>query len=234
MTDHQEQLLDPRHPGMMEKVFHLMQVQPRDRILDLGCGSGCATRQLARLASEGLAVGLDTSDEMVRLARRLSVEIENVLFVIGSAGGIPWQEDFFSVLLSVDSAFCWPDPEAAAREIFRVIAPGGRIFVLNTFYRENPLAARWQQVFEAPVHLKSAAEWSDVFAAAGFEAVQASRITDETPVEADFEPTPFYCSPEERAEFRQAGALLIQGLKPARPAVPPRNASADSTLVVVK
>ena len=208
--------LEPRHPGMMEKVFRMMQVQPKDRVIDLGCGAGWATRQLARLASEGVAVGLDVSDEMVALARQQSVEIENVMFVLGAADEIPWQEDFFSLLLSVDSAFYWPDLEAATHEIFRVMAPGGRIFILNTFYRESPLASRWQQVFQVPVHLKSVSEWSEVFTAAGFEAVQISRVTDETPVEADFEPSPFYASPEEKAQFRRTGALLIQAAKPGK------------------
>ena len=200
---------------MIEKVFRMMQVQPKDRVLNLGCGAGWATRQLARLASQGLALGLDASDEMVRLARRQSVEIENVMFMIGSAAAIPWQEDFFSLLLSVDSAFRWPDLKAATREIFRVMAPGGRIFILNAFYRENPLASRWQQILRLPVHLKSASEWSDVFTAAGFETVQTSQVTDETPVEADLEPSPFYASPEEKAQFRRTGALLIQAVKPA-------------------
>ncbi len=206
--------LEPRHPGMIEKVFRMMQVQPKDRILDLGCGAGWATRQLASLAFEGLAVGVNVSDEMVALARRQSVEIENVMFVLGVADEIPWQEDFFSLLFSMDSAFYWPALEAATREIFRVMAPGGRIFVLNTFYRENPLASRWQQVFHVPVYLMSASEWSEVFTAAGFEAVQTSQVTDETPVEADFQPSPFYASPEEQAQFRRTGALLIQAAKP--------------------
>src|SRR5262249_17662698 len=125
-------------------------------------------------------------------------------------------EDFVSLLLSVDSAYYWPDLQAAAREVFRVMAPGARIFILNAFYRENPLASRWQQVFRAPVHLKSASEWSEVFESAGFEAVQTSQVTDDTPVEPDFQPSSYYRSPEEIAQFRRAGALLIQAAKPRK------------------
>lgn len=200
----------------MEKVYQRMQVLAKDRVLDLGCGSGWAARRLALMAAGGSVVGVDVSDEMVRLARRLSVEIENLMFVIGSADEIPWQEDFFSLVFAGDSAFYWPDPDSAAREIFRVMAPGGRLFVLNTLYRENPFWQRWQPVYRVPVHLKSAAEWAKVFAAAGFEAVETSQVTDETPVEDGFQPNEWYASPEQKAEFRRIGALLIEARKPVR------------------
>ena len=229
MTEQQEELLRAafnrwaqegrgagmeRHRGLMEKVIGMMGVSPSDRVLDLGCGTGWATRRLAGLVSNGLAVGVDISDEMVRLARRDSVELENVLFVTGAADQIPWQENFFSLLLSVDSAYYWPDLERAAGEIFRVMSPGGRAFVLLTFYRENPLSLRWQQLYPAPVALKGAAEWAGIFANAGFEPVEVSQTPDPDPVGNDFQPNPWYASPEEETQFRRTGPLLIQAVKP--------------------
>ena len=209
--------LEYRHPGVIEKVFAGMNITRGERSLDIGCGSGWAARRLAQLAPEGLAVGVDVAGEMVAVARRLSVEIENVMFVVGSAGEIPWQDDFFTLALSVDSALFWPDPEAAAREVRRVMTPGGRLFVLNSHYRENPLQGRWQAVYEAqypPVHLKGEAEWAEVFVAAGFESVTHQRVSDETPVEANFEPTDFYRTPQDKLEYRRFGALLIAAVKP--------------------
>lgn len=207
--------MERHHRRITEKTIELMQVRRDDRSIDLGCGSGWATRWLARLAPNGLAVGVDISDEMVRLARRLSVEIENVMFVPGSADQIPWQEDFFSVLLSVESAFYWPEPDRAAGEIFRVMAPGGRVFVLLNFYQENPLSHRWRQALQVPMHLKSAAEWAALFAAAAFDPVQTRQIPDDSPVEADFHGSQWWSSREEEAEFRRIGALLIEAHKPA-------------------
>ena len=223
-----------RHPGVIEKVFSQMNIASAERSLDIGCGSGWATRRLAQLAPEGLAVGLDVANEMVALARRLSVEIENVMFVAGSAGEIPWQDDFFTLVVSVDSALFWPDPEATAREVKRVMAPGGRLCILNSHYGENPLRAHWQAVYEAlypPVHLKSETEWAEVFAAAGFESVTHQRITDETPVEADFEPSDFYPTPEAKLEYRRFGALFITANKPAAGLSEPGHAAEPSLRV---
>ena len=78
------------------------------------------------MAPGGLAVGIDESGDAVREARKLSVEIENLMFAPGSAGEIPWQENFFSVLLCESGAS--PD---SALEAARVLAPGGRIFIVG-------------------------------------------------------------------------------------------------------
>lgn len=143
---------------MIDRVIDLMQVAPRDRILDLGCGEGAATRRLARLARDGMALGVDSSDDKVRAARRLSVEIENVMFVLGSPEAIPWRDDFFSALLSAEPGREWLHPDRAAREIFRVMAPGGRVFVVD------PLS-----------------DWADLFTAAGFDPVETRRIREDPP-----------------------------------------------------
>jgi ubiquinone/menaquinone biosynthesis C-methylase UbiE len=74
-------------------------LRPGERILDLGCGSGWATRLLARMVGEGpqgfgQVVGIDISDEMIRQARAASKEFDNVMFVVGIAAQIPWEENF--------------------------------------------------------------------------------------------------------------------------------------------
>jgi ubiquinone/menaquinone biosynthesis C-methylase UbiE len=98
------------HLDITEKAIRQMELRPGERVLDLGCGSGWATRMLARLVSDGpegfgQVVGLDISDEMIRQARAESKEFENILYVWGSAEKIPWEENFFDKVLSVESCF---------------------------------------------------------------------------------------------------------------------------------
>jgi SAM-dependent methyltransferase len=128
-----------------------MGVGPRDRILHLGIADGAATRRLARLAPEGLALGVDPSDERVRQARRDSIDLDNVMFVTGSPEGIPWKEDFFSLVITGELAAGWPRPERAALEIGRVLAPGGRLILLEP-------AERWAGLL-ADVGFQSIRSW---------------------------------------------------------------------------
>ena len=134
--------MERHHLDITEKTIRLMNLRPGERVLDLGCGSGWATRLLARLVGEGpegfgQVVGLDVSDEMVRQAREASKDFENILYVWGSANQIPWEENFFDKVLSVESFYYYPDQDRALMELFRVMAPRGRLFILINLYRDN-------------------------------------------------------------------------------------------------
>src|SRR5260370_14433578 len=92
--------MESHHLDITEKTIRLMNLRPGERILDLGCGSGWATRLLARLVGEGpqrfgQVVCLDVSDEMVRQAREAAKDLENILYVLGSGQPVPWEENFF-------------------------------------------------------------------------------------------------------------------------------------------
>ena len=76
----------------------MMNLKPGDRVLDLGCGAGWASRLMAKAVANGdqpgQVVGLDVSDEMIRRARAGSADYDNVMFVVGSAQQIPWEENY--------------------------------------------------------------------------------------------------------------------------------------------
>ncbi len=102
--------MERHHLDITEKTMRRMDLRPGERILDLGCGSGWATRLLARIVGEGpqsfgQVVGVDISDEMIRQARAASKEFDNVMFVVGSSAQIPWEENFFDKVLSVESFY---------------------------------------------------------------------------------------------------------------------------------
>ncbi len=75
--------MENHHLDITEKTLRRMDLRPGERVLDLGCGSGWATRLLARLVGEGPSgfgqvVGIDIADEMIRHARTASRDFDNV------------------------------------------------------------------------------------------------------------------------------------------------------------
>jgi SAM-dependent methyltransferase len=120
---------------------------------------------------------------------------------------------FFSQVLSVESAYYWPDPARGMREIFRVLQEGGSAWVLINFYRENPHAHQWAEALTVPVQLLSAEEWAGLFRDAGFTDVVWERIPDPTPVPETYAGKWFRDAAQLRA-FRETGALLVHGVRP--------------------
>src|SRR6185295_7729700 len=84
------------HRPVGEQAIARMRVNPEARVLDVGCGSGWATRLLAEYAFEGRVTGIDISDEMIELARTSSQSDANVDYEIASAEQLPFADNEFT------------------------------------------------------------------------------------------------------------------------------------------
>jgi len=210
--------MERHHFDITEKTIRLMDLRPGERVLDLGCGAGWATRLLARMVGEGpegfgQVVGLDVSDEMIRRARVASKDFDNILYVWGSAQQIPWEENFFDKMLSVKSFYYYPDQDRTLAELFRVMAPHGRLFISINLYKDNPYSLQWVDKLKVPVHVRSSAEYVELLKKHAFEKVEAQQIPDDTPTLDDYQTKSFHSLDDLRA-FKRTGALLLMASKP--------------------
>jgi len=212
--------MENHHLDITGKTLRLMDLHPGQKVLDLGCGSGWATRLLARMVQNedekegsGQVVGLDVSDEMIRQARTASTDFTNTLYVWGSASQIPWQENYFDRVLSVESFYYYPDQDRALKELFRVMAPHGRLFILINLYKDNPYSLQWVDKLKVPVHVRSAAEYEAMLRQHTFEHVESRQIPDDTPTPDDYK-TKSFNSLDDLKAFKRTGALLLMASKP--------------------
>jgi SAM-dependent methyltransferase len=104
-----------------------------DDVLDIGCGTGQTTRDAARIAYRGTALGVDLSTRMIGLARRLAADggVHNARFLRADAQVHPFAAGSFDVAVSRTGAMFFGDPVAAFTGVGRAIRPGGRLVLLT-------------------------------------------------------------------------------------------------------
>jgi len=114
------------------RVRDLGLVAAGGAVLDVGCGTGASTRDLARDAAPGPVLGVDLSSQMLELARRRSAEegLANVAFEQADAQVHPFAAESFDVAVSSFGAMFFADPVAAFANLRRALRPGGRLAVL--------------------------------------------------------------------------------------------------------
>ena len=205
--------MESHHSDITEQTLALMDIQPGDRILDVGCGTGWASRRMARIATTGEVVGLDVADEMLRRAEQSSSAFRNVRYAWGSAENIPEADNAFNKVLSVESFYYYADQGKALDELRSVMAPGAKLFILINLYKDNHYSLRWVTELKVPVQALSEAEYKALLEKHGFKNVEARRIPDHSPTPETYSGK-WFKNAEELRDFKKIGALLLIAEKP--------------------
>lgn len=204
------------HWPCVAQILDKMDLQPGQACLDVGCGSGYAVRAMAEaVGSSGRADGVDASSGMISRAQ-VDPGQSNIRFQVAPAEQLPFIDAMFDRLLSVEALYYMTQPLAALREWYRVLKPGGSVWVMMDYYRENPASAVWGELLGVPTHFLSESEYQGLFRQAGFAEVRTERLMDPTPVDVEsFRPGWGYETPDDVRRFREEiGSLLVVGVKP--------------------
>jgi SAM-dependent methyltransferase len=119
--------------GYHQRLLEVAAIGERDRVLDVGCGTGQTTRDAARAASAGSALGIDLSSRMLNYARRRATAegVRNATFAQADAQIHPFEPSTYDVAISRTGAMFFGDHIAAFTNIGRALRPGGRLVLVT-------------------------------------------------------------------------------------------------------
>jgi len=118
-----------RHNVVLHRAW---AIRPHDHVLDVGCGAGQTTRDAARLAEGGRALGVDISASMIERAQALAEAegLRNVAFVQADASGHRFPPEEFDVAISRFGTMFFADPVAAFSNLVRSLRHNGRLVMM--------------------------------------------------------------------------------------------------------
>jgi ubiquinone/menaquinone biosynthesis C-methylase UbiE len=197
---------DPDQVAARATYLDLLGVAPGSHVLDVGCGSGAVTRDLARrVGPTGRVVGLDPSPGFLTVARELVERdglADTVELRLGDARALPVPDREFDVALAVTALAHTPQAERAIPELTRVVRPGGRVGIFDLdgdgVILAHPDRALTRRIVAASsdhliVNAWLARQLPALLAAVGLQGIGVRAFT---PIERD--PTGFYARLAER------------------------------------
>lgn len=124
-----------RTPSNLDRIgwtLSLLDVGPRDRVLEVGFGPGVAIELMSKIVTDGFVAGIDHSPEMLRHATKRNAEaIERgrISLSRASASEPPAFDKPFDKIMTINSIHFWNDPVECLRKLRKLLRPGGLIAV---------------------------------------------------------------------------------------------------------
>lgn len=120
--------LDRQLAPLGARAIEALAPRPGERILDIGCGAGAASLDLARaVGASGSVLGVDLSRPLLDIARKRADGLANVRFEEADAQAYPFEPASFDAAFSRFGVMFFSDPPAAFANIRRALKPGGRL-----------------------------------------------------------------------------------------------------------
>jgi phosphatidylethanolamine/phosphatidyl-N-methylethanolamine N-methyltransferase len=165
------------HPGRLQAIER-MNIQPGERVLEVGVGTGI---NLALYPREATVTGIDFSSSMLEKARERAARknAAPVRLLQMDAADIKFADDSFDIVYAPYLISVVPDPVKVAQEMRRVCRKGGRIIFLNHFLSPNPVLSRLERLispFTIHIGFKSDLDLPAFLAQAELEPISIEKV----------------------------------------------------------
>lgn len=134
--------MNASHGPVTEWGLSHISVAEDAAVLDIGCGGGATLHRLAARAPHGAITGIDYSEVSVACStdfNRADIESGRMKVLQASVEAMPFADDSFDIITTVESFYFWPDQAANLREVHRVLKPGGTFLLIAEIHENGAL-----------------------------------------------------------------------------------------------
>lgn len=141
-----------------KKLLAGLEFKPGVKALDICCGTGDLAIAMAKRLPQGRVTGVDFNAAMLKIAKRKTKAIPNLILINGDAMNLPLDDESFDIVTIGFGLRNVPDADKALAEIYRVLNPGGQLGVLEMSQPTNSLVKLgWKAYFKAFPYLAKVA-----------------------------------------------------------------------------
>ena len=128
-----------------------LDVKEKDDVLDIGCGGGMTLKRMSAMVGDGHLIGIDYSPVAVKESLRMNSEdvLSGKMEVLNNAvEKMPFANDRFDKIITVESFYFWPNPEENLKEVYRVLRKGGRFMIVAEVYDKPDMSEKHREEIE--------------------------------------------------------------------------------------
>lgn len=139
------------HSDLTDWALGYLNIQDGCVALDVGCGGGNTVRKLCDMVGCGKVYGIDYSELCVSKAQKLNhknILCKRARISQASVSSLPFEDEKFDLVTSVESYYFWPDKLNDLKEIYRTLKSGGRLLLVFEMLRDEDDPDKWKEVEE--------------------------------------------------------------------------------------
>lgn len=168
--------MNESHARLVDWGLSHIDLHAGDTVLDIGCGGGNTLARMAERVTEGHLVGIDYAETSVEASRAFNaplIEAGRMEILHGSVEHLPFADEHFDAVVTVESFYFWPNPEECLKEVTRVIKKGGTFLLLAEIYGRDDLPESIREKIAGyALTNPTPEEFERIFRAAGFAVVE--------------------------------------------------------------
>ena len=137
------------HGKLRRWGFTHVSINPDSYVLDIGCGGGMAIKEIASTLSKGKVYGIDYSEDMVQLSKKVNNDLikQGIVEIMhGSVSSLPFEDNMFDFAIAIESYYFWPDLVNDLIEVKRVLKPGAFLLLVHAAYKDEKFEKRNNKV----------------------------------------------------------------------------------------